>query len=238
MVPVFPAGTCRHHRGTITAVPTFLPAPLYPPFAYSDFKYLPSEIKRRTLNVLHGVLRRATPLLRGDGAEYVEGGGLRRNTDGSRPGASGQEAQQQPQGQAELSLRNAFKMAVYLLFSAAFPSEECYSSAKQVGAVGLRRVLLCFALCSALCSLVWALCSIICSVLCVALRCVLRCPSLCSALCCSVLPCPALLCSAISTSTRGERPLDSAQCHVSAQIRLAISIANTKIPALRCLELY
>lgn len=83
-------------------------------------------------------------MLGGDGAEGAEGGNGRRGARGARRGGGGggageeAEGQLQPQGQAELSLRNAFKMAVYLLFSAAFPSEECYSSAKQV-----RSALLC-----------------------------------------------------------------------------------------------
>lgn len=60
--------------------------------------------------------------------------GRRGDGDGNGDGKEGGEGQQhqQRQGQASLSLRNALKMAVYLLFSAAFPAEECYSSAKQV----------------------------------------------------------------------------------------------------------
>lgn len=69
------------------------------------------------LRILYDVLERIVPALGGTG-------GSRDVDDGGAPG--------QPQGQAELPLRNAFKMTVYLLFSAAFPAEECYSSAKQV----------------------------------------------------------------------------------------------------------
>lgn len=69
------------------------------------------------LRILYGVLERIVPALGGTGGVGDEENGR----------ASGQ-----PQGQAELTLRNAFKMTVYLLFSAAFPAEECYSSAKQV----------------------------------------------------------------------------------------------------------
>ena len=129
-------------------------SPLLSPALYSDFKYLPSEIKGRALDILHRVLRRTTPLLGGDGAKGADAGGGRRSARGAGRGgvggAAGEEAagQLQPQGQAELSLRNAFKMAVYLLFSAAFPSEECYSSAKQVQSVGLPRALLSCFFCS------------------------------------------------------------------------------------------
>lgn len=97
----------------------------------SDFKYLPSEVKGRALRILHKVLQRIVPALGGDG-----GGGGRRSARDSRRGVGadegGEREQQQQQHQAGLSLRNAFKMAVYLIFSAAFPAEECYSSAKQV----------------------------------------------------------------------------------------------------------
>lgn len=100
-----------------------------------DFKYLPSEIKGRVLNVLNEAVERIVPALGG-----VAGGGNNSNgrgrsaRGGGRRGGSRQdeEAQGGQQGQAELPLRNAYKMSVYLLFSAAFPSEECYSSAKQV----------------------------------------------------------------------------------------------------------
>lgn len=61
------------------------------------------------------------------------GSSSRRSARGNQRSADSEEGGNQPQqGQADLPLRNAYKMAVYLLFSAAFPSEECYSSAKQV----------------------------------------------------------------------------------------------------------
>lgn len=96
----------------------------------SDFKYLPSEIKGRVLHVLHDVLRKIVSAL-GGGTNAVGNG--RRSARGNQRSADSEEGGYQPQqGQADLPLRNAYKMAVYLLFSAAFPSEECYSSAKQV----------------------------------------------------------------------------------------------------------
>eukprot|EP00903_Cladosiphon_okamuranus_P005553 g5529.t1 len=93
-----------------------------------DFKYLPSEIKGRVLNVLHETVERIVPALGGAGSIGIGKSSRDSRRWGSR---QGEEAQGGHQGQAELPLRNAFKMAVYLLFSAAFPSEECYSSAKQ-----------------------------------------------------------------------------------------------------------
>ncbi|CAM9483812.1 unnamed protein product [Scytosiphon promiscuus] len=93
-----------------------------------DFKYLPSEIKGRVLEILHESVKRTVSALGEEsGARNTRGGRGRRSDHGEQ-----EEGAQRAQGQAELPLRNAFKMSVYLLFSAAFPSEECYSSAKQV----------------------------------------------------------------------------------------------------------
>ncbi|CAM9236529.1 unnamed protein product [Pylaiella littoralis] len=92
-----------------------------------DFKYLPSEIKGRVMNTLHEAIKQIVRALEGG-----HGGGDGRGRR-SAQGGSGEDQQEggNQQGQAELPLRNAFKMSVYLLFSAAFPSEECYASAKQ-----------------------------------------------------------------------------------------------------------
>lgn len=95
-----------------------------------DFKYLPSEIKGRVMNVLHEAVGRIAPALGGEGGNGK--GGRSARGGGRRGSRQDEEAQSSQQGQAELPLRNAFKMSVYLLFSAAFPSEEYYSSAKQV----------------------------------------------------------------------------------------------------------
>lgn len=85
------------------------------------------------LEALHEAVKRTVSALGEDGRG---GGGTRRNTRGGGRGTDqheqGEGAQPRAQGQAELPLRNAFKMSVYFLFSAAFPSEELYSSAKQV----------------------------------------------------------------------------------------------------------
>lgn len=81
------------------------------------------------LNVLHEAVERIVPALGGEGGD---GKGRSAGGGGRRGSHHDEEAQGSQQGQAELPLRNAFKMSVYLLFSAAFPSEECYSSAKQV----------------------------------------------------------------------------------------------------------
>ena len=82
------------------------------------------------MNVLHEAVERIVPALGGAGGN---GKGRSSRGAGRRASRQDEEAQGGQQGQAELPLRNAFKMSVYLLFSAAFPSEECYSSAKQVG---------------------------------------------------------------------------------------------------------
>ncbi|CBN77248.1 conserved unknown protein [Ectocarpus siliculosus] len=99
-----------------------------------DFKHLRSEIKGRVLSVLHDTVERTVSALekrgrRGNGRNGGRGWGSIEGDGGE--GSRQQQQQQQQHGQAELPLRNAFKMSVYLLYSAAFPSEECYSSAKQ-----------------------------------------------------------------------------------------------------------
>lgn len=88
------------------------------------------------MNILHEAVKRIVRALEvgsggghGRGRRSARRGGGR---GGGRGGAEDQEGEGSQQGQAELPLRNAFKMSVYLLFSAAFPSEECYASAKQV----------------------------------------------------------------------------------------------------------
>jgi condensin complex subunit 1 len=78
-----------------------------------DFKYIPSEVKGRVLVVLTDALGKLVPLLGGQGQ------------------VRGRAGQGQGQGQASLALRNAFKMCVYLLFSASWAAEGVYSSAKQ-----------------------------------------------------------------------------------------------------------
>lgn len=91
------------------------------------------------MSVLHDAVERTVSALekrgrrRGNGRS---GGRGRGSIEGD--GGEGSSQQQQQHGQAELPLRNAFKMSVYLLYSAAFPSEECYSSAKQVCMCGGR----------------------------------------------------------------------------------------------------
>lgn len=218
-------------------------SPLLSPAVCSDFKYLPSEIKGRALDILHGVLQRTTPLLGGDGAESALAGGGRRSARGAGRGgvggtAVGEEAagQLQPQGQAGLSLRNAFKMAVYLLFSAAFPSEECYSSAKQVQSVGLPRALLLSLFSDLLLSAV--LC---CVLLGYAVLCMLLWIRL-SALLCS-LPWSGLwsdlVCCTSCRTIRSERPLDSIAAFISQSPRkhVAIPVANTETPALSAVQL-
>lgn len=85
------------------------------------------------LTVLHEAVERIVPAL---GGASGKGKGRSARGAGRRESRQDGEAQGTQQGQAELSLRNAFKMSVYLLFSAAFPSEECYSSAKQVCVCG------------------------------------------------------------------------------------------------------
>lgn len=99
------------------------------------------------MNVLHEAIRRIVPALgggsgggggsgngNGRGRRSARGTGSTGGTGGSGGGDDHEGKGGNQQGQAELPLRNAFKMSVYLLFSAAFPSEECYASAKQVRA--------------------------------------------------------------------------------------------------------
>lgn len=86
------------------------------------------------LNILHEAVARIVPELGGEGGSAKGRRSARGAGRGDRWDKEG-EGDHQQQGQADLPIRNAFKMSVYLLFSAAFPSEECYSSAKQVCAL-------------------------------------------------------------------------------------------------------
>ncbi|CAM9833238.1 unnamed protein product [Chrysoparadoxa australica] len=73
-----------------------------------DFKYVPSEIKGRIMDVLRGQLRIITPQLGGKGRGSVTGSGA-----------------------APLATRNAFKMAVFLTYACSATAESMFSSAKQ-----------------------------------------------------------------------------------------------------------
>jgi non-SMC mitotic condensation complex subunit 1, N-term len=94
-----------------------------------DFKYVPSDIKGRLLDVLqHAVTDLAHAL----------GGGLQGTGTAKRSKAAVGAARNAAaavgdavQGQAPAGLRNSFKMAVFLLFSAAWCAESVYSSARQ-----------------------------------------------------------------------------------------------------------
>eukprot|EP00953_Heterococcus_sp_UTEX-ZZ885_P025890 14036-Heterococcus_DN1.PRE.1 len=94
-----------------------------------DFKYVPSDIKGRLLDVLqHAVTDLAHAL----------GGGLQGTGTTKRSKAAVGAVRNAAaavgdavRGQAPAGLRNSFKMAVFLLFSAAWRAESVYSSARQ-----------------------------------------------------------------------------------------------------------
>lgn len=89
-----------------------------------DFKSVPNEIKGRVLTILHRTLKSVVPLL---GGGSTTGG---RNS--SKRGANSQSAVVSNSNDSTTGdLRNAFKMAVFLLFSAAWRAETVYNSAKQ-----------------------------------------------------------------------------------------------------------
>ncbi|KAG5189609.1 non-SMC mitotic condensation complex subunit 1-domain-containing protein [Tribonema minus] len=90
-----------------------------------DFKELPDDAKARVIDMLRHLILDVLPSVGGAGS-----GAKKRGAGGNRRESDPQQAQQQ-QGQAPLHLRNSFKMAVFLLFSAAWRAESAYSSAKR-----------------------------------------------------------------------------------------------------------
>ncbi|CAN0122542.1 unnamed protein product, partial [Discosporangium mesarthrocarpum] len=94
-----------------------------------DFMCLRSKVKGRVLKVLQEELRRIVPRLGGEDSLGTTSG-RRWNPRSSHAGA-GDHVEGEEQGQAPLPLRNAFKMAVYLLFSVSSSSEGAYANAKE-----------------------------------------------------------------------------------------------------------
>lgn len=82
------------------------------------------------INTLTKLINRIVPALSGGGATGSRGG--RRGTAAAASGDDDAEESGQALGLASLTLRNSYHMAIYLLFSAAYPAEEIFSSLKQV----------------------------------------------------------------------------------------------------------